>query len=71
MKMTVSLAKMVGLVSTVLLVSVGCGENSSEDLHEECDACGDATLQAACQEVVDNDDDDSCETYIDAACGSS
>lgn len=46
-------------VAILALAAVGCGSECG-DLQDVCDLCDDADAQAACEKVVDDDEDDAC-----------
>ena len=47
------------LLLSIAAFSAGCGK-ACKDLEDVCNRCEDANIQAACQSVVDADDQDGC-----------
>jgi hypothetical protein len=49
---------------------IGCGSNACEEIADKCAECEDATFKAACdaatKPLVDADDSDACQQWIDA-----
>lgn len=61
-----------GIVAILGLAAlwIGCGSNACEDVADKCAECADATFKTACEAatkpLVDADDSDACQQWIDA-----
>ena len=54
-----------GLLIMVIGTLWGCGPDC-EDLQEICDRCHDPTHKQSCEQSVDRDDTEECESNVDA-----